>query len=42
MVGTFKGLYGLEASEVTPAELAEAERLVDEKFGTDAWLQRVP
>jgi lipoate-protein ligase A len=42
MVGTFKGLYGLAPSEVTPAELAEAERLVEEKFGTEAWLQRVP
>jgi lipoate-protein ligase A len=42
MVGTFTRLYGASASEVTSAELAEAERLVEEKFGTDAWLQRVP
>ncbi len=37
MVGTFRGLYGLTESEITPAELAAAE-----KFGTAEWLQRVP
>ena len=42
MVGTFKGLYGLQPSEVTPDELAAAEALVAEKFGTPEWLQRVP
>jgi lipoate-protein ligase A len=42
MIGTFRRLYGLEASEVTPAEFAEATKLVAEKFGTEAWLQRVP
>ncbi len=42
MVGTFRGLYGLTPSEITPDELARAEQLVVEKFGTDEWLQRVP
>jgi len=42
MVGTFRGLYGLTESEITPAELAAAEKLVVEKFGTAEWLQRVP
>ncbi len=42
MVGTFRGLYGLTLSEITPAEYARAEQLVAEKFGTDDWLQRVP
>ena len=42
MVGTFRGLYGLTASEITPEEFAKAEQLVTEKFGTEEWLQRVP
>lgn len=42
MVGTFKGLYGLTPSEITPEEFAKAEQLVAEKFGTDEWLHRVP
>ena len=42
MVGTFTELYGLTPGEVTPDELSQAEQLVVEKFGTDAWLQRVP
>ena len=42
MVGTFTKLYGLTPDEVTPDELSQAEQLVVEKFGTDAWLQRVP
>ncbi|MEP6479354.1 MAG: biotin/lipoate A/B protein ligase family protein [Rhodoglobus sp.] len=42
MIGTFKGLYGLTESEVTPDELAKAEALVTEKFGTEEWLHRVP
>ena len=42
MVGTFTELYGLTPDEVTPDELSQAEQLVVEKFGTDAWLQRVP
>lgn len=42
MVGTFRGLYGLTPSEITADEYARAEKLVTDKFGTDAWLQRVP
>ena len=38
----FARLYQLEASEPTPSELARAEHLVQTKFGTAAWLQRVP
>ena len=42
MEQTFTRLYGSTASEVTPEELARAEQLVLEKFGTEEWLQRVP
>ncbi|MEP6480382.1 MAG: biotin/lipoate A/B protein ligase family protein [Rhodoglobus sp.] len=42
MVGTFRGLYGLAASEITAGEMARAQELVAEKFGTEEWLQRVP
>ena len=42
MVATFRGLYGLTVSEITSDELARAEELVVEKFGTEEWLQRVP
>lgn len=42
MEQTFTRLYGATASEVTPAELARAQQLVTEKFGTDEWLYRVP
>ena len=42
MIATFTGLYGLSASEITPAETAKATQLVAEKFGTRDWLHRVP
>jgi len=42
MVATFRGLYGLTTGEITPAELARAQELVVDKFGTEEWLQRVP
>ncbi|WP_341953535.1 biotin/lipoate A/B protein ligase family protein [Salinibacterium sp. TMP30] len=42
MVATFHRLYGLTESEITSDELARAEELVAEKFGTEEWLQRVP
>lgn len=42
MVETFRGLYGLADSAITPEEFAKAQQLVAEKFGTDEWLQRVP
>ncbi|MBH0007764.1 biotin/lipoate A/B protein ligase family protein [Salinibacterium sp. SWN1162] len=42
MVETFRGLHGLAESELTSDEIARAEELVAEKFGTEEWLQRVP
>jgi len=42
MEATFTGLYGATPNEITPEELARAEALVTEKFGTEDWLQRVP
>ncbi|QEE62415.1 lipoate--protein ligase family protein [Salinibacterium sp. dk2585] len=42
MIGTFRSLYGLTPGELTADELARAQQLVDEKFATDEWLQRVP
>ncbi len=39
---TFTQLYGATEGDITPAEYAEAERLVAEKFSTDEWLYRVP
>lgn len=42
MEATFRGLYGLVDSDVTPDELARARQLVTEKFSTPEWLYRVP
>ncbi|WP_403021723.1 biotin/lipoate A/B protein ligase family protein [Salinibacterium sp. GXW1014] len=42
MIGTFRSLYGLTPGELTADELARAQELVEEKFATDEWLQRVP
>lgn len=42
MVATFTNLYNLTPSELTSEELARANELVAEKFGTSGWLQRVP
>jgi len=42
MEQTFTTLYGATADEVTADELARAEQLVSEKFGTADWLNRVP
>jgi lipoate-protein ligase A len=42
MEQTFQNLYGLTESAITDEELARAEQLVEEKFSTDEWLQRVP
>jgi len=39
---TFTGLYGSTPDEITADELARAERLVAEKFATEAWIKRVP
>lgn len=42
MKETFAGLYGATPGELSEAEYAAAEELVASKFGTEAWLQRVP
>jgi lipoate-protein ligase A len=42
MIGTFRNQYGLTPGDITEEELAQAEVLVADKFGTEAWLQRVP
>ena len=42
MVDTFRRRNGLSPSAVSPAELAAAERLIEEKFGTEAWRAKVP
>ncbi|WP_433544967.1 lipoate--protein ligase family protein [Streptomyces sp. CA-294286] len=42
MIGSFRGRYGLEQGSVTEAEMARAEELAREKFGTGEWTGRVP
>jgi lipoate-protein ligase A len=42
MKQTFVGLYGAVPGEITPEEMAAAEKLVVEKFSTNEWLYRVP
>lgn len=42
MVTTFRNLYGLTDSELTPQELSAAKELVAAKFGTEEWVHRVP
>ncbi|MDE9364531.1 biotin/lipoate A/B protein ligase family protein [Luteipulveratus sp. YIM 133132] len=39
---TFRGMYATHDSAYTEAELTEAARLVEEKFGTPEWTHRVP
>lgn len=39
---TFRALTDAEDGTITPDEYADAEALVESKFSTDAWLQRVP
>lgn len=39
---TFRKRYQASDGFISPAEMAEAESLVREKFGTDEWLYRVP
>ncbi|MBT2483614.1 MULTISPECIES: biotin/lipoate A/B protein ligase family protein [unclassified Microbacterium] len=41
-IDTFRSLTDAEAGTITPDEYAAAEALVESKFATDAWLQRVP
>ncbi|MBN9605494.1 MAG: lipoate--protein ligase family protein [Actinomycetales bacterium] len=42
MIETFRARHGLVDDELRPEELAAAERLVEQKFGTEPWLYRVP
>jgi lipoate-protein ligase A len=42
MEETFVRLTGATRGDLTPEELAEAERLVETKFSTREWLERVP
>ncbi len=39
---SFRALTGAEEGAIAPDEYADAERLVETKFATDAWLHRVP
>jgi lipoate-protein ligase A len=41
-ISTFATMYGATTGHITDEEYAEAEALVQSKFATDAWLQRVP
>lgn len=41
-ISTFSTMYGATTGHITEEEYAEAEALVQSKFATDAWLQRVP
>lgn len=42
LMNTFVSRYPAEVGELTDADIATAEKLVDEKFSTDAWTHRVP
>ena len=42
MIATFTSLYGAVRGEVTADELGKAASLVESKFSTEEWLQRVP
>jgi lipoate-protein ligase A len=42
LVGTFTKLYGATEGHVTDAERQKARELVDTKFSTREWLERVP
>jgi lipoate-protein ligase A len=42
MVDTFRAQNGLTDSAIKPEEWQSAKRLVETKFGTDAWLRTVP
>lgn len=41
-IGTFRALTAAEDGGISAEEYAEAEQLVETKFGTEAWLHRVP
>ena len=42
MKDTFVQLHGGQPGHITPEERAAAEELVRTKFGTEAWLYRLP
>ena len=42
LMNTFISRYPAEVGELSDADIAAAEKLVDEKFGTEAWTHRVP
>lgn len=42
MVGDFSRRFGVVEGELTPDEIAEAERRVRERFGTRAWIHYLP
>jgi Lipoate-protein ligase A len=42
MIETFRAQHGLTESAITPDEWEAAERLVETKFGTEAWLRAIP
>ncbi|GAB3615830.1 biotin/lipoate A/B protein ligase family protein [Okibacterium endophyticum] len=42
MIDTFTALTGAIPGDITAEEYSRAERLVESKFSTDAWLNRVP
>ena len=42
MVSTFAARYGAIRTQIGEATLERADRLADEKFRTDEWLNRVP
>ena len=41
-IDTFVQRYGARTAELTPEEMAGAQKLVDEKFATQKWIHRVP
>ena len=42
IVSTFREKYGLSVDAVTNDEMAEAERLVETRFGTEKWIYFLP
>jgi lipoate-protein ligase A len=42
LVATFRGLYGLQSTQLTAQERQAVSALVEEKFSTPEWLHRVP
>lgn len=42
MVSSFRNRFGAQVGELAETDLAQAEQLVTEKFGTETWTHRVP